>query len=319
MKNVLDFGVVADNATINTRALQALLNAGGDEIFIPATAPIITGPLTIPPNTRLIIDGYLKLAPGSNTHLLTLGGSNIRIEGLGTLDGNRSQQVQWGGTPGQSKQQFSAAIFYGNLVGFPAVNQPGPSITNIIIEGLDITETENWAISLGNVTRGRLRDIKAFDCGNTLQFTVGCLDCVADGLTISNMDDIAFAFYGGTNGCSIVNSYIYGNPAAAISVLMDQGAPYPCGTTLIANNWCQSCMAGIWVGKNADNFNTTEPHICVSIIGNQCWANQQNGIRVANTADGVVGNNLCAPGNGLGGLLIDPTCSNVRDFGNIVQ
>lgn len=103
--NVTAYGAVGDNATDNTSAIQAALNAartgGGGTVEIPAAAqPFRCGPITVYSGTNLQIDAGATLValpfgiyPNSTTapaHFISVvsGASNVAITGGGIIDGN---------------------------------------------------------------------------------------------------------------------------------------------------------------------------------------------------------------------------------------
>ncbi|MDQ2733066.1 MAG: glycoside hydrolase family 28 protein, partial [Armatimonadota bacterium] len=99
---ITDYGAVGDGKTLNTRALQAILDAcsavGGGRVDVPP-GRFLTGPLTLKSNLNLHLekDATILLSGNEADYALTRGryqqcieakdGHDIAITGSGTIDG----------------------------------------------------------------------------------------------------------------------------------------------------------------------------------------------------------------------------------------
>jgi len=92
--SVKDFGALGDGATDDTAALQAAIDycdANGLRLIVPkGTYP--TGALTVDGamHLELLKGATLKAKSTLNGNLIAVAGSNVRISGPGTIDGNRA-------------------------------------------------------------------------------------------------------------------------------------------------------------------------------------------------------------------------------------
>lgn len=90
-------GIATDGTTATTAMQSAIDN--NPQLEIPQGVTVVTGPLTMPNNRTLVVNGTLRLAAAqaagstliSNSDQVG-GNSNIRIVGSGTLDGNKAAQ-----------------------------------------------------------------------------------------------------------------------------------------------------------------------------------------------------------------------------------
>lgn len=218
--NAAAYGIVCDGITDNTTLLQNLITyaAGIARVYIPKEAsPCVSGQLTIPSNTDMTIDGTLLLIPSSTNSyqlLLASGATNIRINGIGTLDGNASNETH---AP-------SGGIGNG-----------AAGVSNVQISGITSTNQKNWPVNITSSSDVHLSYMTLSNSGNAPEFAVGTTKCSADHVTISGITDVGFSFYGGDSNCSLTNSYITGS-AIGTSVFNDTGQPAPNHDILIANN-----------------------------------------------------------------------------------
>jgi hypothetical protein len=285
--SVEDQGVVNDptgvHVAANTAAYQAILNnfAGVARIRHRAGLAVVATALTVPSNADLELDGLLKLAPGATTSFITISGSNLRISGTGTIDGNKSA------APGAS-------------AGITTSGTP----SNITLEDITITNCVNWPFNL-NGSGHRVRGVRASNSGHSCEFVVGAVDCHAEGLSISGIGDVGFSFYGGNTDCSITGSRVTGCRGQGISVLSDLAQSGANTRIVISGNICTyNGYEGISV-QDSNSGASTESYI--NVTGNICLYNSQvsnvSSIDVLNGKGVRIANNIC----GLGGTSLGPS------------
>jgi parallel beta-helix repeat protein len=306
-------GVTDDTAAIQTAVTQ---NIGtGNIVLVPASNAncMVTG-ISLGSNTQLEIEGTLFLVSGHPYHLLAInqGSQNVHIWGGGKLDGNRANQGNVGG--------------WGGIVGY--------YLSNVLIEGLTITNVIDWPINIFGSKNVTLSQMTLTDSGSSVEFAgPGSSNCWADHLTISGINDGAFGFYGGVNGGGISNSVISNSLAGCIGVYNDQFQRAPNQNITISNNICfgtTNPQAGIGVDDGtpylAQNQNVT-------IQGNQIFGNGGPGIYLSNVAGiKVLGNTIHGDGvvSGIGtGVLLGANfpgsralpldaSSNIQIMGNFI-
>ncbi|WP_263416810.1 glycoside hydrolase family 55 protein [Terriglobus albidus] len=102
--DVCEHGAVCDGVTDDTAAIQTVLSRS-QKIRIPSGKTVLSGPINVPSNRTIQVDGAMKLKAATYAPLTGLlqghEVSNITVSGKGTLDGNH----QSGGT---------SAIFFDN-------------------------------------------------------------------------------------------------------------------------------------------------------------------------------------------------------------
>lgn len=275
--NVLDYGAVGDGVHDGAAAINAALaasvtqpNPGGGMCYIPqGTFLIQAATVTVPASAHLLIDGTVILANGVSIDLLTLGGSTILIEGIGTLDGN-----------GVNQTAQNAAI----------VVASGATPTGVVIRGLTIRNTTGPGLTLVNVTNGTLETLTLFNVGAANSIGAGCSNCWARNLKVSNSAGIGLAFYKGASSCGISASQLTAN-AVNIAVLADAGGGNAYSHVTIADNICSAATGsqpGIAIRSVAG-----VTHSAVTITGNETYVNTGGGIALTSVTDCTVGHNNC--------------------------
>ncbi len=177
--NILDYGAIGDETTLNTRAIQAAVDAaaqgGGGTVFIPA-GRFLTGPIMLRSNITLCLDaGAVVLGSPSpadysvvegrwegldqKTYAPLIGGDdliNVTINGRGTIDGQGS--VWW------------------NLHRQKKLAHPRPQLirfmrcSNVLVEGITALNSPSWTINpvrCENLTVDKVTIINPPDSPNT--------------------------------------------------------------------------------------------------------------------------------------------------------
>jgi hypothetical protein len=253
-----DFGVVDDPNGLyvasNTAAYQAALNAAASVARLRHRAglSVVTNSLAIPSNVFLELDGFLQLAPGQTANLLQLSGTNIRLSGLGVLDGNVSNQIAAG------------AAGIGSVLS---------GVQNIFVEGITIQNWLNWPVNIANAKDVTLFRVKMLNGGNAPEFSVACdncwfLDCLSDRIT----GDYGFAFYGGVTNSGLIGCTARNSGAAGVVVLTDGGGGNnsPCQNITITDNIFYNNAAGA-VRIAIGGTDTSVIHTGIIIKGNQSF------------------------------------------------
>lgn len=302
MADVRDFGAVGDGVTDSTSAIQTALDdcAGLKPVWIPAASGhyIISGQITVPANTHLIIDGYLFLKAGTNQSmfLLAQNGSNFVIEGAGTLDGNSASNGTFGsnGTGGIVTTYYSAG---GNSV--------------IRIRGLTITSWSSWPVNIS----GGCSDVQVVNCTFTDNSNAAEFVGVTDGIfsrchAYSNVDSDGIALNGGCVACGIYDCICHDN-GTANGILIQNGTNAYVPDAELANH--DIVVSGCICYNNGSGGITAISglaskvnHYNIQIIGCDCYANNQsnaagpNGGISLNDAENVVVSGCASHHNGNG-------------------
>ena len=306
--NVVSSGALCNNVANDTLVIQNDINVASNAgtVYVPPGVTCMVGTLSIPSNTHLTVDGTLKLVPGTNGNMLAIqsGASYIVIDGHGTLNGNASAQT--GG--------FSGGI-----------TNTGP-ISYLWVRDITSTNWRNTPSGPVQVTHAWFDDAVFSNSGNSVGFANASSDCHANGLTISNINDEGFAFYGGVFNCSITNSTITGSAAAGISVLNDAGQSAASHDLKITNNIVYgNSLGGVDIATGAG---ATAPNYNIAVTANRIYSNGQanlggeGGVHVGNAHDIQISvNQISRDGNGTGGangVLLDSTVSNAQIVGNTI-
>lgn len=281
--NVLDYGAVGDGVHDDAAAINAALaasvtqpNPGGGMCYIPdGTFLLKAETLSLPASTHLLIDGTVILAADVAIDILTVGGSGILIEGIGTLDGNSSNQTA---------ANTGIAI------------KSGVAPVGVAVHGLTIQDTSGPAVALVNVTNGTLDGLTFSN--NTVRATIGngCSNCRATNLTVSGGGDIGLAFYDGATACGVSGSWFSGN-ATNIAVVADAAGSNACSHITIANNTC-AAATGSSPGIAILSVSGTT-HSAITITGNETYGNGGGGIALSAVSDCTVSSNNCHDDTGV--------------------
>lgn len=305
--HVTNYGVKGDDSTDDITAINALLTSLGTNqktiYFPPNKTYIIGSQLNVPSNTRLIIDGTIKLKNEAKANMLYLNGvTNVVIEGSGTIDGNRANQT--------SPPSPIAGIYV------------VPGCSYVTIKGLTIKNCYNWAVNVVQSNNVLLDSIVTSYSGNSTEFAQNSYDCYARNIEVHHIDDYGFAFYGGCYNCGITDSILHHNNIDGISLISDSGQPYDNYDISIIGNTCyNNNYSGIslisHVASPKDNYSIT-------IIGNKLHHNNQSniagqgGIWVRNaTKVTIKGNTIHHDGNGGNssvGINVNPQTQTVTDI-----
>ena len=179
MTNAKDFGAVGDGATLDTRALQAAIDAaaqtGGGTVLVPA-GKYVSGAIFLREHITLFLDAGAVLLGSENpadyplirarwegvtqdTHAPLIGGDglhHIAVVGRGTIDGRGA--VWW-----QRHRSKTLDMPRPRLISFA-------NSTNVLIEGVTLTNSPAWTINpvrCTNVTVDKVTIVNPPDSPNT--------------------------------------------------------------------------------------------------------------------------------------------------------
>lgn len=273
--DAMDSGATGNGTTDDTAAVQAAIDAsaaspGGGICLIPHGTFLISKALSAPAGCHLVIDGTIRLADGANQDMIFISGSNVLIEGTGTLEGNGANQ--------------SATI--GGIV-----NVAG--IANVVVRGLTVNGVHNWGVNLTACKNALLEDMVMSNNGSANEFAEGATNCWARNCTITGTNDFAFAFYGGVQDSGITDSISTGNGGPGIGILSDDGQPALCQNITIANNHSFANVNGAQGIVVITGPDITANHQGVSITGNDIHDNTGTGILVSAVDGCLISGNLC--------------------------
>jgi len=177
--NVRDYGAVGDGAMLDTRALQAAINAaaqtGGGTVLVPA-GKYVSGAIFLREHITLFLDAGAVLLGSENpadyplirarwegvtqdTHASLIGGDglhHIAVVGRGTIDGRGA--VWW-----QRHRSKTLDMPRPRLISFA-------NSTNVLIEGVTLTNSPAWTINpvrCTNVTVDKVTIVNPPDSPNT--------------------------------------------------------------------------------------------------------------------------------------------------------
>jgi polygalacturonase len=153
-------GLVGDGVTDDTAAIQAILDAGRNSVYLPPPSKfyLISKPLRLHSNQTLKLDPNtaVRLADNAKQYMLVNddfenGNENIQVIG-GIWDGNNLKQTCDYHDGIKGSVPFDPNRFLGCGMLFLNVN-------NLRIEKLTIKDTETYAMNLGNVKWFTVKDI----------------------------------------------------------------------------------------------------------------------------------------------------------------
>lgn len=230
-------GVAGDCLTDDHAAIQAALDAHG-LVWLPATAACyrVSAPLWVTSGTELRIDGIVKIDGGQQPGLsapvpgwpyglahqwgvvwIQEGATNVTIDGVGVIDGNRTLNLN--------------CCLGGIVAGGPAIGDYGAGISNVTISGLTIQNVENWPVSIDGTNGATVSRLTVTNAGSSVQFAHGTTNAHADHITMSGIDDICFSFYNMVSHSGITNSTATGCKGSGFGVLTDSAIPADVATT----------------------------------------------------------------------------------------
>lgn len=210
--SVTDWGVVNDpnqqfvaaNTTSYLAAIAA--TAGGGRLLHPEGLTVHVTPLTIAQPIHLTLDGTLRLANNQNASVINIAGSNITIDGIGTVDGNNTNQQGGVGT-----------VVGGIIANTASTNSARPlppsnpiTINNLLIDGITITNVFNWPISLGYIVNSTVRNCTLSNSHGSPQFIFSAQNCWFNNNLVYNITDGGFVFYQGNYHCGAIGNVVYG-------------------------------------------------------------------------------------------------------------
>jgi polygalacturonase len=199
--DVTAFGAVGDNATDNTPAIQAALDAataaGGGTVSIPA-GTFLCGPINVRSNTNLFLASgcILRMLPmgqwpnapytsGTTPNFISVVGvHDAMVSGSGTIDGQG--QAWWDrvdGTNGVTKQATVRPACAINI----------ESTTNAVLAGVSFLNTPNINVGVGKTSRyvvvANITITEPADSPNTDGIHIAGQDLLIDHCTVNNGDD----------------------------------------------------------------------------------------------------------------------------------
>ena len=192
--NVLDYGAVADDGTMNTaafkRASDACAGGGGGVLYVPPGA-FLTGPVNLGSNTVLyleagaVIKGSPKLADYRAEQAPTSGESvrsglvtarnanNVAICGRGVIEGNGMafqiagrihQGNDWDRKFTRQKNEYMDPKFGTETGPFAHEDRPGNLVrfldcTNVLVEGVTIQNSPTWTVQFNRCADVNVRGV----------------------------------------------------------------------------------------------------------------------------------------------------------------
>jgi len=203
--NLADYGVVPDGKTLNTAAIQKALNAAsesGATLLIPKGI-YLTGTLFLKSNTHLElsagavllgspkIEDYTKLTWGHHEdrtpwHLLVADqAKNIRISGLGCIDGNGHNFWQ--------KERKHDWAFFREIEERPSPMVEITNCENVVIENITLKNPAGWCLHPFNSRNVKITGItianNLFGPNSDGIDIGGCQDVIVSNCNISSGDD----------------------------------------------------------------------------------------------------------------------------------
>jgi hypothetical protein len=236
--NLLDFGAVPDGKTLNTIAIQKALDiaSGANATLVVPRGVFYTGTLFLKSNTHLElsagavllgsqkIEDYSKLTWGHHEdrtpwHLLVVDkAKNVRISGLGTIDGN--------GHHFWEKERKHDWAFYREIEFRPSPMVEITNSENVILENITLRNPAGWCLHPFN---SRNVKITGITIANNL------FGPNADGIDIGGCQDVLIS------NCNISS----GDDAIALKTTEDSG---PCERITITNCILETNCVAVRVG-----------------------------------------------------------------------
>ena len=321
-RSVTEWGVVGNGSTDDTTAFQAAITAcaGHWTLIVDYGLNCIVSGLTLPASTHLVINGTIKLKASSNTHVVWIQGSNVVIEGTGTIDGNASNNTNPMVPP------------YAGIGGIISTigSSPSTNLSNIIVKDITITNVVNWPISLNSVLNGKIIGCTFTSSGNAPQFNAGSSFCTVTNCYSYNIPDYGFAFYEGCNNCIASNNVI--SNCATFGVLNDGAATgynaLPQYNHVMSNNVINNATAyGIAILNETGSAGANHYNIVLSnnIINNAGVSNVSNatGILIDYSTGVSISGNTISGGGTSGhpwvGITVGNSCLYTKINGNTIS
>ncbi len=203
--SICDFGAKGDSSSLNTLSIQKAIDAAsikGGTVIVPS-GKYITGTIFIKsnvclqlmPNSFLIgsgnINDYATMTWGHHEdrtpwHLIVAkDAKNIRITGLGTIDGN--------GPTFWEKERKTSWSFYHEIEYRPSPMVEIQDCENVIIENITITNSAGWTLHPYNSKNVKINGItiknNLFGPNTDGIDVTGCEDVMISNCNISGGDD----------------------------------------------------------------------------------------------------------------------------------
>ncbi len=243
------FGATGDGIADDTEACQDAINAaaGIGSVVFPANRTYLVAGLTVPSNSRLQVDGTLRLKTAANATVLQLTGtpSSIVIEGRGTIDGNRAAQTSFG----------------------CGIGNDNTATTGILVRGITVTGCFDWPVNLTNVSNSTVQDCILSNSGNSCEFASHADNCWFVGNTVFGIADGGITLYGGCTNCGAIGNTVH-DCVDGIGIYSDNAQTAACHDCIISDNTIYSIQnAGISV--SAPPVFGLQGHYNISIHGNR--------------------------------------------------
>jgi hypothetical protein len=282
--NVNDYGAVGNGVADDTAAINAAISAantaGGGVVYVPQgtyligvytyTGVVGAAGILLRDNVHLVIDGTLKVknsAYGAGAFYgavrsLDVGISNASITGVGTIDGNKANQV----ASNQCSNIYLTCIFNVVVDGIYSVNANGMGIqlippaslpsapvgavathTACAVQNCFVNNVTNIGIQISHGLYGNISENRITTCVNN------CIDIYGDDGTVSP-DNGIMSINGNTVGGGLVGVFIetskrvsvVGNAVdtctIGIAINRINGAP---AVISISGNTVSGCATGI--------------------------------------------------------------------------
>lgn len=236
--NVKDYGAKGDNATDDTAAINAAISAantaGGGVVYVPQGTYLVGGyvysgvvgaaAIVLRDNVHLVIDGTIKAknsAYGGGAFYgvirsLDTGLSNASISGVGTVDGNKANQV----ASNQCSNIYLTCLFNVVVDGIYSVNANGMGIqlvppaslpsppvggatthTACAVQNCFVNNVTNIGIQVSHGLYCNISENRITTCTNN------CIDIYGDNGTVSP-DNGIMSINGNTVGGGLVGVFI---------------------------------------------------------------------------------------------------------------
>jgi len=213
--NILDFGAIPDNLTVNTSFIQKAIDScssqGGGTVYVPSGV-FITGTIEIKSNVNLYLEtgAELKGSPYitdykeykadnyDKTHygiIFSHKATNVSITGQGAINGNEevffdwktAKIIEWGGTQNTRQKKNFRAVESGIGDG-PVMPKERPrqmvifsECSNVLVRGVKLNKSPFWALHFADCDGVTASGLKIWASMNTPN---------SDGLDITSCNNV---------------------------------------------------------------------------------------------------------------------------------